>query len=185
MRKTPLNRVIFGRTSALLAMITAGAIFATSAAAHASDIQAPRLPNETSAASTIEGVRHESGNALSDAEIEELLGLLAAIPDEVLEQGEDATLAYLNTTHSGLTGPNRLKLPSLECVSLVGAAVAGALIPASKVVKLAMIAKRYSVKRVASAVLGIRKGLGKKYPNDLKDAALILLGVDKIKTACS
>lgn len=182
------SRAQLRRTRAvLMAAITAGAIFTTSAAAHAAEAEPSKRPAGAShpALSTAHTMQHEETNSLSEAETEELLELLVAIPDEVLDQGEDATLAYLGTTHPGITGTNKLKLPSLECIGLVTAAAAGALIPASKVVKLAIIAKRYGVKRVASAVLGVRKGLGKKYPNDLKDAALILLGVDKIKAACS
>ncbi|WP_172386273.1 hypothetical protein [Streptomyces sp. MNP-20] len=107
-----------------------------------------------------------------------------AVPDDVLAQGGEATLVHLRSTHPDSAAATKLKVPSAKCIGLVTAALAGALIPAGKVVKLAVIAKRYGVKRVANAVLGVRKGMGKKYPDDLRDAALILLGVDEIKEVC-
>lgn len=73
----------------------------------------------------------------------------------------------------------------LKCIGLIAAAVGGALIPASKVVKIAKIVKKYGVKRVMNAIKGVRKGKGQSLSGDLKNAALILLGVDEIKDACT
>ncbi|MEV5977509.1 hypothetical protein [Streptomyces sp. NPDC052114] len=182
MHNSPPNHSICGRTCAvLIAVLTAGAVILTSTAAYASDIEARRASSRATATPEAEPTRSVG---LSNAEVEELLELLAAVPDVVLAQGGKATLAHLRATHPELGVSPRLSLPSAKCVGLVAAAVAGALIPAGKVVKLAMIAKKYGVKRVANALIGVRKGMGRKYPDDLKDAALILLGVDQIKAAC-
>ncbi|MGW2226864.1 hypothetical protein [Streptomyces formicae] len=187
MHNSSPNRALPGRTYvATLAAITACAIFSTSVAAHASDTEARRQPDgaPAPAIAAAHDVQRGEVTGLSNAEVEELLELLVAIPDDVLAQGGEAALSHLRATHAEPGGSSRLSLPSAKCIGLVTAAVAGALIPAGKVVKLAMIAKKYGVKRVANALIGVRKGLGKKYPNDLKDAALILLGVDQIKEAC-
>lgn len=181
------RRALFGRTSAtLLATVTAGAVFMTSTAAYASDAETPKpsIGASTPVSSHTNDSWDGAAADLSNSEVEELLELLVAIPDDVLARGGEATLAYLGATHPEAGATTKLKVPSVKCIALVGAALAGAMIPASKVVKLAVIAKRYSVKRVANAVLGVRKHMGKKYPNDLRDAALILLGVDEIKEAC-
>jgi hypothetical protein len=52
-------------------------------------------------------------------------------------------------------------------------------------VKIAKIVKKYGVKRVMNAIKGVRKGKGQSLSGDLKNAALILLGVDEIKDACT
>ncbi|CAL9327225.1 hypothetical protein SUDANB180_07721 (plasmid) [Streptomyces sp. enrichment culture] len=116
--------------------------------------------------------------ALADAEIEKYLEKLAAVPDSVLDQGGEATLAYLK-------GQNERGIFDLKCMGLIAAAVGGALIPAAKVVKVAKIVKKYGVKRVINAIKGVRKGQGQSLASDLKEVALIFLGVDEIKDACT
>ncbi|MEU5773878.1 hypothetical protein ABZ819_11380 [Streptomyces venezuelae] len=182
---SPSRTQLRSTRAVLLAALTAGAIFTTSAAVYASDAELPSPSNTATAATAPMAHEAPSGQpaVLSNAEVEALLELLVAIPDDVLQQGGEATLAHLRAIHPELAS-NKLSMPSTKCIGLVTAAIAGALIPAGKVAKLAMIAKKYGVKRVVNALIGVRKGMGKKYPNDLKDAALILLGVDQIKAAC-
>ncbi|MCK8433874.1 hypothetical protein G3I77_12765 [Streptomyces sp. D2-8] len=118
---------------------------------------------------------------IADAEIEKYLTLLEKVPDDVLAQGGDATLAWLDEN----SGRRVQAMGLITCTGLILAAVGGALIPASKVVKVAKIVKKYGVKRVINAIKGVRKGKGNTLSRDLKDIALIFLGVDQIKEACT
>ncbi|MBT2417013.1 hypothetical protein J7F01_00035 [Streptomyces sp. ISL-22] len=72
-------------TTMLVSALTAGAVFATSAGAHAAEATHRTTPAVSAA----------TDEAVDDAQWEALLNTMMSIPEDVLEQGDAATIAYL------------------------------------------------------------------------------------------
>ncbi|WP_224274634.1 hypothetical protein [Streptomyces sp. LS1784] len=199
---TAAGRFLSPAAAMLVAALTAGAMVATVSGAHAAwserpgaHVAAPAQPAD----SAVNKVPAKLQN-LTDAEFEQLvtaayepyLTQLEAVPDTIVDQGGDAVIIRLKQQIAEAPGPRygdtravQAGWFDIKCIGLVTAAAAGTLLPASKVWKVAKILKKYGVRRVVNAIKGIRKGQGATVGADLKDAALILLGLDGIQQACS
>ncbi|MEU8968671.1 hypothetical protein AB0D11_05230 [Streptomyces monashensis] len=175
------RRTRFTRSTAMLvSALTAGAIFATSTGAHAAE-----AAHRTTAPAAL-----AAEETSDDAQWEALLDTMMSIPEDVLEQGDAATIAYLKQREQNGELPQgqvqpRFGWPSFGCLGAVAVAVGSNLLPAAKMVKIVKIAKRVGVKRVVSAIKAIRKGKGHTLANDLQWAGAQLLGLEGVKAACS
>ncbi|MFE0254370.1 hypothetical protein [Streptomyces sp. NPDC059010] len=176
MPTTTTDRARFTRGAAMLvSALTAGAIFATSAGAHAAE--------GTHRSTVPVAVADEVGD---DAQWEALLNTMMSIPEDVLEQGDAATIAYLKQQEQN-RGQAQLRFgwPSFGCMGAVAVAIGTNLLPAAKMVKIVKVAKRVGVKRIVSAIKAIRKGNGHTLANDLQWVGAQLLGLEGVKAACS
>ncbi|MFD9982384.1 hypothetical protein ACFWZJ_18635 [Streptomyces massasporeus] len=172
------DRARFTRgTAMLVSALTAGAIFTASTGAHAAEVTTPR---------TTAPVSVTADEAGDDAQWEALLTSMLSIPEDVLEQGDAATAAYLKqqeTQHKPPRG-QRFGWPSFGCMGAVAVAIGTNLLPAAKMVKIVKVAKRVGVKRIVSAIKAIRKGKGHTLANDLQWVGAQLLGLEGVKAAC-
>jgi hypothetical protein len=167
------------RSSAVLvSVLTAGALFAAGTGTYAEAAHhatSPRLAADESS---------------DDTQWENLLVTMMSIPEDVLEQGDAATVAYLKQQEQEgnlgqKTGQSRIGWPSFGCLGAVAVAVGSNVLPAAKMVKIVKIAKRVGIKRVVSAIKAIRKGKGHTLANDLQWVGTQLLGLEGVKAACS
>ncbi|MFJ9749584.1 hypothetical protein [Streptomyces chartreusis] len=175
------DRARFTRGAAMLvSALTAGAIFASSTGAHAAEVT-----HRTTVA--VSDAADEVGD---DAQWEALLETMMSIPEDVLTQGDAATIAYLKQQEQSrkpAQGQAQLRFgwPSFGCMGAVAVAIGTNLLPAAKMVKIVKVAKRVGVKRIVSAIKAIRKGKGHTVANDLQWVGAQLLGLEGVKAACA
>lgn len=138
---------LWRRAAVAVAVSTAATMFSMSTAAHAADPTVPVTDSVPGVVETLPAVDPDPGvdlpeggtltqeefYAIADAEIESYLQLLEQVPDEVLEAGGEATTAWLQEQRAQAVQTYGW----IRCAGLIAAAVGGALIPASKVVKVA------------------------------------------------
>ncbi|MFJ2925360.1 hypothetical protein ACIPIU_10095 [Streptomyces massasporeus] len=162
----------------LVSALTAGAIFTASTGAHAAEA----TPRSTAAVSVA------ADDSAEDAQWEALFTTLTSVPDDVLEQGDEATAAYLKQELNRKPVPGKGMVgfgwPSFGCMGAVAVAIGTNLLPAAKMVKIVKVAKRVGVKRIVSAIKAIRKGKGHTLANDLQWVGAQLLGLEGVKAAC-
>ncbi|MFJ7247339.1 hypothetical protein ACIQWA_22220 [Kitasatospora sp. NPDC098652] len=200
--KATANRFLPPMAAAFVAALTAGAVIATASGAHAETFQQKRAlatvvaeradPVPDDVPTKLSELTEEESDQLSAAVYEPYLTQLEAVPDEVIDQGGEAVITRVTEQIATASGPRPGDTQAVQagwfdikCIGLVLAAAGGALIPASKVLKVAKIVKKYGVRRVVNAIKGVRKGKGATVGAELKDVALILLGLDKVQEACS
>jgi hypothetical protein len=179
------DRTLFTRgTAMLVSALTAGAIFTASTGAHAAEAT-PRTTAPASAGITAP-VSTVADDDADDAQWEALLNSMLSVPEDVLEQGDEATAAYLKQQQHRKPGQPLVGFgwPSFGCMGAVAVAIGTNLLPAAKMVKIVRVAKRVGVKRIVSAIKAIRKGKGHTLANDLQWVGAQLLGLEGVKAAC-
>ncbi|MFF7735530.1 hypothetical protein [Streptomyces sp. NPDC007984] len=157
------DRTLFTRgTAMLVSALTAGAILTASTGAHAAEAT-PRTTAPVSVAA------EAADDAADDAQWEALLTSMLSIPEDVLEQGDAATAAYLKqqeTRHKPPRG-QRFGWPRFGCMGAVAVAIG-----------------TVGVKRIVSAIKAIRKSKGRTLADDLQWVGAQLLGLEGVKAAC-
>ncbi|MFF7993412.1 hypothetical protein ACFZDG_26900 [Kitasatospora xanthocidica] len=166
-------------TAVFVSVLTAGAVFATSTGAHAAEATHPR---PASAAVAVDDIDDELPEA-DDAQWEALLHTITSIPESVLEQGDEATVAYLEAQQARSGRADGWF--SFGCFGAVAIAIGTAVLPAAKMVKIAQVARRVGIKRIVSAIKAIRKGKKHTLGNDLQWVGAELLGLSGVQAACS
>jgi hypothetical protein len=181
------------RLTTLTAATVAAAIFSTglSYTATAADRDIPARSAAMPVAAADEAPMTAAQElATSDGQrLIEVFGVLDAMPESVVDQGDAAVQSYL-AQHFPSTGGKVVPFgwwQTAKCVGAITAAVAGGAIPVAKLLKLrAFIKKVGSVKEAAYLLIRVAKGEEKisELGATLGGLASVVLGIDQIKKQC-
>ncbi|MEU3947236.1 hypothetical protein [Streptomyces sp. NPDC029526] len=188
------------RTSAMLvAAVTAGAVLATTGAAHAADLPGPARSASGPVASA-DGGAGLDGIGTEDevlTGIEEALTVLTDIPDEVLAQGDEATVRYLQKRMPAETGGGIqvMKFSAAGCARGILLAIGSNIFAAAKIYKMKKaIDKLGGIKKVVAKIRSKKKA-GKTFKKGITEVfeeagagiggmAAGILGVDGVIKHC-
>ncbi len=180
------NTLTFNRITMLTAAIASTAIFSAGLGGIASASDHTRSTTASTAAALTDAV--STGAPAEEQGLIDALSVVEAMPDAVVAEGDHAVQTYL-AQH--LPKPGSVRAfgwwQTTKCVASITVAVAGAAVPASKILKLkAFIKKAGSVKEAAYLLIRVAKGEEKisELGATLGGLAGAILGIDSIKKQC-